>query len=794
MKKATIFILSFFVCLSFFAQDPEKQYFENHPELGGDVVIKSASFKSEKDEVYKTFEVESLGEGSYYVDAWIMAPVINDGYPEYKVAVNGILTEFTFKPQTDGWHSLALTNAKKSVVAVNLRKGMNTISIIGKKPQVPSVEFIKMSSSLARAGIPDTNYKMFVEKIKSNALNSLVNSDQKQIGSNRGTAGQIYDYYLDLPHNFTQWWTYDFSSGENVSISAGSSSFPCGIELFHISNPESYSWSAGSTTGTSNLNVTIPAGGDGCYVLLIRALNPGNIGETTMTRCSGVGDYYYCSTNNMCIVTYSPQIAVTPGYSTPANFFTCKLRGKGYPWLFLGDESGRIKAYSYYGDITSDGYLWGMKNPRITTSLPDIAYGMVFRKYVYTSDNDTCDLYMGLAPANNSLFWSKYQTWFPKLAADNSFISGHATGNYICYDWSLGETSWVHISSPDTAQWSKFYDSYGYTRDGANADNAAIALWTRPDINIDFNTGNVYNYLITHASVRKNTVNPVPHGFEWESKIFGDQRIMHTRDALAGNEYGSITCYYRPKNGIVNFSPPAPSANRESSFSTSDLNQAAALRSQIPVTILSGFEEKYQAWEKTWDRPELVFQSNPYLHARSTEYENLLEYSKKYGKAVWTLLIDKVAQGDIFVLNLLKDLTYGGKWSFYDDNTQIPEKGQHWPSTHTVLVDYCKKLLAKEEVNMLKSIQDISSVETEPFVLDVSANNSQGVLLKMYSEKDEKAVVSIYSISGHQEYKSNHHFQKGNQKVAIRNSKLKKGIYVVNVTVDSKSTSQTISI
>jgi len=174
------------------------------------------------------------------------------------------------------------------------------------------------------------------------------------------------------------------------------------------------------------------------------------------------------------------------------------------------------------------------------------------------------------------------------------------------------------------------------------------------------------------------------------------------------------------------------------------------------------------------------------------QYDILLEYCKQYGKAVFPLLIDKVAQGEFFVLNLLKDLTYGGNWNFMDDIAMVT--GKFSPFIRSNLIDYCKKLLVKEEVNILKSIQTIPGAETEPFVLDVSANNNREVLLNIYSEQDEKAVVSIYDISGNQVYKSNHHFSKGSQKVVIRNSKLKKGIYVVHVTVGGKSTSQTISI
>lgn len=67
MKNLVIFILSFFVYSSVFSQDMiEKRHFENHPELGGDVLIKSSSLRVEKDEIFKTFEIKNLETGAYY--------------------------------------------------------------------------------------------------------------------------------------------------------------------------------------------------------------------------------------------------------------------------------------------------------------------------------------------------------------------------------------------------------------------------------------------------------------------------------------------------------------------------------------------------------------------------------------------------------------------------------------------------------------------------------------------------------------------------------------------------------
>ena len=64
------------------------------------------------------------------MDAWMLAPLTKDGYPEYKVEINGILSESSFKPQKDNWQSLALTDIKKSASTIKLRKEENIVSVI----------------------------------------------------------------------------------------------------------------------------------------------------------------------------------------------------------------------------------------------------------------------------------------------------------------------------------------------------------------------------------------------------------------------------------------------------------------------------------------------------------------------------------------------------------------------------------------------------------------------------------------------------------------------------------------
>jgi len=782
MKNLFLFILSFLVSLTGFAQDVGKQYFEDDSALGGDAVIKSASVDVAHDEISKTFEIEILEDGAYYLDAWMVAPLTKEGYSEYKIAVNNVLSGFTFKPQTDGWQSLALTDAKKSAATVNLVKGTNMISVIGKGPEIPNVEFVKLSSNLSKSGISDSNYRAFVESVKSNALNELIGNNPVEISSNRGVSGEIYTYYLDIPVLYTTNYDFNFIAGETVKITTNpgltSPALNHAIEFFNTANPETYSWHSSTSSGNGSLTVTIPV--KGTYHLCLR-IPPSN--STTFSAMSG---FVNLTVNNSSyansMVSNSVYAPVTVNYSTPSNFYICKI-SVGNPYLYLENSLGNISAFSSGYGVTSDGYQWG-RNSRIITNLTNISYGHVFAGTT-NIPSMKCDLYMGLAPVSSS--YQDMFDFFPLLPLDNSFFSGTATDNYKCIDWSVGKTYATYwLSTNDITAWDNYYKSYGYTRVGATAENAAIALW-------------MLNGEVTHASVRKHSTTTIPHGFEWESKCGGYVRIMHTRDALNGNRYGSIAYYYQPISGSVsmNFSDASyTSSLRESNFSISDLNQIASLKGQISAIIITDFNANYLVWKNTWRRPEIAIYSNPYKYAESTEYESLLNYCMKYGKAIWPLLIDKLVQKDILVLNLLKDLTYGGNRKFIGDITpSIPvEIGNPLPSLYSNLVDYCKGLLAKEEINIQKSIRDISTEEKETFEANVTVDNSGDLLLSLHSEKNEKAVVAIYDVFGRQEYKANHNLSRGNQTVMINTSNFKKGIYVVKVTIGNKTKSQTISI
>ena len=155
-------------------QEMSAQGADDDPAQGeGDVLI---AYKGRHelvgDEPHTIFEIESLKEGEFYMDAWLTSPITAEGFfLEYQLAVNGVRSEFSFKPQIGGWHSLALTDAKGSDdVTLRLQEGTNTLSVIGTKPLFPPVDLIKLSLNPEDRGISDSAYKEFMEKIENNTL------------------------------------------------------------------------------------------------------------------------------------------------------------------------------------------------------------------------------------------------------------------------------------------------------------------------------------------------------------------------------------------------------------------------------------------------------------------------------------------------------------------------------------------------------------------------------------------------------------------------------------------------
>jgi len=158
-----------------------------------------------------------------------------------------------------------------------------------------------------------------------------------------------------------------------------------------------------------------------------------------------------------------------------------------------------------------------------------------------------------------------------------------------------------------------------------------------------------------------------------------------------------------------NETPVDSITSNESRFSQADLDLIACLVDRIPANITAEFNVKMLAWEESWRRPNANFNSNPESFSKTEEYEDLLAYCTGYGKAIWPLIFDLLAQ-NISAISLLRDLTFEGNRFYFIDEIKQPwnfEADNPPPTLYSNLVDYTKKLLADELDNILQSIQDI---------------------------------------------------------------------------------------
>ena len=147
--------------------------------------------------------------------------------------------------------------------------------------------------------------------------------------------------------------------------------------------------------------------------------------------------------------------------------------------------------------------------------------------------------------------------------------------------------------------------------------------------------------------------------------------------------------------------------HNESDFTALESNQIASFINLIKSTITEEFEEKFQTCEQTWGLPEFGLGRSRYHSYQSSEYQVLLEYCENYGKAVWPLIIDKISQNEILVLNLFADLPESPDYYIEDSKFIVFMNCNSHSSSYAILMRYCKRLLVEENNNILNAIQDL---------------------------------------------------------------------------------------
>lgn len=128
------------------------------------VSLKSSGIYTDGCQNYMTFLVDVQQQNEYYVAAWLHSVKYeNSGYGTYQFLVNdnnvGCLI-----PSSEGWQSVSLQKNEK----ITLNDGVNVISVACNAPEIPSVEFIKLSRQSKNVGIDDTRYKEYLTDVLNN--------------------------------------------------------------------------------------------------------------------------------------------------------------------------------------------------------------------------------------------------------------------------------------------------------------------------------------------------------------------------------------------------------------------------------------------------------------------------------------------------------------------------------------------------------------------------------------------------------------------------------------------------
>ena len=707
----------------------EKEYFEKHTDLGGDVLLKKKHNEVNGDRAFTSFDIEVPVSGQYYVYFWLCPAELAGGtFSEYDVFENDSFIG-RIKPTEGDWQAISIENSKK----VSLKAGTSRISVVGKVPDVPSVEFIRLSMDAEKARMSDKDYKDYKAKVleksrlqaKENARSNVEGLDTTEIGKARRIVSYPvgpqtnppYDanYYIGYTVNYTFFKKVYFQQGQTpVITSTGLNSFIHVLELFSTTSPDTYSWSSVSYGSTNNatINVSIPA--TGYYYVRVRSF---------FNATSGICNLNIDNTSYNNVAVYSFGMTGNKDTQNVYNSFTCYRNGDPVIWVEEGCVPGKIRAYNDdYVSSTSD-FSWSL-NSRVKRQYGSTLNAILLSAYGSYNPSCTCDIYCNCYTASG----------FNQTSSDNFIQSAPASGDYICFAWSGGIYSapcsplddFANIELSGLAAFDYFYSMERYpgcsvfTRNGATADNSVIDLWA---------TTNVYGLSYQHASVRKGADNNA-HGFDWESKRGNQNRIYHPRNN-PGSLYGQVVEHYRRVDtGTAGITLEESIANgwavlENVHFTNDESDYIDTQIKRISSDVLSIFDTMYEKWQKVWNT---TYFSNPVVIADCDEYRELLALCQETDLLKYAVF-KKLDEGNVSATCLIKDLSL-------KDNKEVLKRVSDNKEKHKY-TDSGAQIVHTMNSNAMLFVKELLKEQVEGFKARISAGNETGI---SYSNSDDFSI------------------------------------------------------
>ncbi len=584
----------------------------------GDIKIVGSRIVVEKEIVYLALDIESSQAADYYLSVFM----IPEDSSVYRISANGETIKGLLKPQKVGWQAIRFTDENRRNKTIPLRLGRNEVRVYSSSNDFPEIQVVRMTLSESENAIHTEAYDEYVSKISSG---SFYSSTDTKVAS---LALVDYQYALDCPllYSFTK--TIVLTAGNNqVTVASNSGGNPIVVDIFK-DNVYTYK------------TVIYPANGftqnfpPGIYTVHLRRYLQ-NQPSLAPIRISYTGNVNY--NYSICPISGYNFETQSDGYNSgQVNYFTCHTTSGSDPVMYLENAYGGAVGSTNDNYSGSGDFDWTV-NSRLSVSYSGAPLVHIFNSSSVNPEG-TCDLYVRIP-------YSPVSTWFPNLIQNDALKSGDATGTYNCIAWAgdqvdewvwpLNENSPYYIAGATAlAMFDYYFDSKGYTRFGANASNAAVALW---GTNMGF----------THASITKNARSVYPHGYDWESKTGASVRLFHERNSLSGSlsiyeSYGEIKYYYRVNPEALIYSNHV----EHYTFNDESLSVLRELSDGIKGELKVDFLRLFNDWIEECNLPENIIQSNPEMLKRGTHYKTLLDFCMKEQNSILPLIITKLVEGN----------------------------------------------------------------------------------------------------------------------------------------------------
>jgi hypothetical protein len=759
MKNITVF-LAFLMSLNVTAQKTDERPIKIQV---GDCLTKSTYLLSRGDKSIREFIIEVPQDGNYYLEVLLLV----SGSSEYEIGIDGKTKVGVFKSNKNSWQFVSLLNDVQLPQSIPLTKGQHIVSFSVAKPYAPLIDVISLSRNGTGTVLDQKITNDYLTKLGSTKLSATYEANKKSGKSNKRILANPEGQYLheiDYTYSTTTTVQYWLQGGQSYVFKTDGTNTDPVMYVFAVSSWAQGSWSDDDGAGNLNPQVSFTPSVTGYYAVLLKTYGPAS---------AGIADLYFNGSKVMDDVPVSGSWYSIAQKGGDLNFFTSHASGSP-SILVANSETSPALAYndfyypwySYSGNSQSYSRIRGNFNGQVAKVMPTTSS-------MY-NPNGTCDLYMNCEMVTNGYIFTSY----PNLNPDDAIKAANSgINNYNCYAWAAGISPNGNIPPGSTGYWNyppneviagypadgtplgsmdaflgnnppRYAGAWTYTRSGADANNATIALWA---------TSSYY----THLSIRKPG-NDHPHGYDWESKMSGDERMMHPKNAIAGNQLGQIVAYYRvassggrlsAENGRIGAAEGISlqeslerglSVLEEQQWTNAETELLKKLTEEIPVAVREEFTTLYQRWVEMANTPAVRSTTDQQSYKKLAEYINLAKWVRQNNTTGFPLLFNEFLKEPVWAIDAIIDLTatpYRFLWKEVSEENRknlYDERGRYLVrSQSTNCARYIKKMLNllqtadKMQIDLLCSPNPVSDIATIAFYLPTAAT----VSLQIASER-----------------------------------------------------------